>query len=484
MKRRPRVNLCGAAGSAKKRRLADIPAMAPTAAPTSWDAPEYDATDTVDTLHGYSYAGDGDYEYDGDMYAMIWTVCMIVGFFLMIVMWLFSCCSRLQAFRKCCTPFFGHCYGESGDHGLAAVFFVALLVLCCSYFPRGSFLDAAAEVGEAVGDLEKVFKNLDAEVVGLQAQDYSYSYWVDASVCPPPLSDDLGLDDVALTAAQAVVDAEIAALPETPQDMIRSYLAVFSDGVAALGEFGLGDLADKLAEGQLFIEQDLPEYIDIGMFLLTAFFAVIAAFGFIAALTKCQFDDFITVFLGSVILLVMIVFIGFEVSASVAIADYCYAGPGEATVALAEYAEVDEGSLKLATYYTSCEGENPFLPITTNLTEAFGMLNATAQSMKNQGFCDADSMNGLSETAGLTASSVQNVLGAVSCRALNIVFTGLTHDALCGPFLDGVYMCWVIHVTASTLIWAAFIGFPCVKMPMPEQGTVYVQSSDDGVQMK
>ena len=51
-----------------------------------------------------------------------------------------------------------------------------------------------------------------------------------------------------------------------------------------------------------------------------------------------------------------------------------------------------------------------------------------------------------------TADSISKVLGAISCRSLNIVFTGLTHDALCGPFLNGIYMCWVIHVTASTLL--------------------------------
>ena len=112
------------------------------------------------------------------------------------------------------------------------------------------------------------------------------------------------------------------------------------------------------------------------------------------------------------------------------------------------------------------------------------MLNATAQSMKNSEYCDADSMNMLSATAVSTASTILDLLGAVSCRPLNIVFTGLTHDSLCGPFLNGVYMCWVIHMTASWLIWAAFIGFPCVKQPMPEKGTVWTESSDEGVQMK
>jgi hypothetical protein len=231
------------------------------------------------------------------------------------------------------------------------------------------------------------------------------------------------------------------------------------------------------------------------MFLLTALFAIIAVFGFIAAQTKCKFDDFITVFLGSIVLIVMIVFIGFEIAASVAIADFCYAGPGFATDALLKWKKVvlegadadsvdDDPQIKLAQYYTSCEDVNPFEPITANLTAAFGMLNATAQSMKNSEYCDADSMNMLSETAVSTADSINKVLGAISCRSLNIVFTGLTHHALCGPFLNGIYMCWVIHVTASTLLWAAFIGFPCVKMPMPEKGTVYVESSDEGVQMK
>lgn len=313
-------------------------------------------------------------------------------------------------------------------------------------------------------------------------------------MCPPPLTDAIceeldppltgDLCTTAVDTAQDAVDAEIAALPESPQDMIRSYLQVFTDGVAALVAFELGDLADKLGEGKLFIERDLPEYIDIGMFLLTALFGVIAVFGFISANTKCKFDDVITVFLGSLVLCLMIVFIGFEIAASIAIADFCYAGPGDATVELARSAEVDTNSLKLVEYYTGCTGENPFEPITANLTAAFGMLNATAQSMKNSEYCDADSMNMLSATAVSTASTILDLLGAVSCRPLNIVFTGLTHDSLCGPFLNGVYMCWVIHMTASWLIWAAFIGFPCVKQPMPEKGTVWTESSDEGVQMK
>ena len=139
--------------------------MAPTMAPTSWDVPSYDASALVEELHGYSHTEDDDkYYYNGDMYAWVWGLTIMCGSFLMIIMWLFSICSWLPCFRKCCTPFFGHCYGPKGDHGLAGLFLVALLVLCCSYFPRGEFLDAAAEVGEAVGDLENVFKNLDAEV--------------------------------------------------------------------------------------------------------------------------------------------------------------------------------------------------------------------------------------------------------------------------------------------------------------------------------
>ena len=104
--------------------------------------------------------------------------------------------------------------------------------------------------------------------------------------------------------------------------------------------------------------------------------------------------------------------------------------------------------------------------------------------MKNQQFCDGTSMDYLSATSVSTSDSVQSLLDAVSCRALNIVFTGIVHDSMCGPFLWGVYMCWVVHVSASFLIWAAFLGFPCVKEPPVDEGQVYVDSADEGVQMK
>ena len=53
----------------------------------------------------------------------------------------------------------------------------------------------------------------------------------------------------------------------------------------------------------------------------------------------------------------------------------------------------------------------------------------------------------------------------------------------CDNFLWGVYMCWVVHISAGFLIWAAFIGFPCAKEAPVEGGAKTHASSDDGVEM-
>merc|ERR1712146_231803 len=140
-------------------------------------------------------------------------------------------------------------------------------------------------------------------------------------------------------------------------------------------------------------------------------------------------------------------------------------GPEEATYSLAEYAEMDAKSLELVVYYTQCTGDNPFEPAVNNLTVAFDLLNETAVDLKKQQFCDRDSMNGLSATSSETATTVNDMLATFGCRPLNSVFTQLTHETFCGPFLWGVYMLWVVHVSASFLIWAAFMTFPCVKEP-------------------
>merc|ERR1719198_346159 len=63
------------------------------------------------------------------------------------------------------------------------------------------------------------------------------------------------------------------------------------------------------------------------------------------------------------------------------------------------------------------------------------------------------------------------------------------HDTLCDPFIYGLWMCWVMHVSASFLIWVAFVGWPCAKIPplltnkkvAPEAGkTTMKQPGDDG----
>ena len=60
--------------------------MAPTMAPTSWDAPSYDASALVEELHGYSHTEDDEtYNYNGDMYAWVWGLTIMCGSFLMIV---------------------------------------------------------------------------------------------------------------------------------------------------------------------------------------------------------------------------------------------------------------------------------------------------------------------------------------------------------------------------------------------------------------
>merc|ERR1711998_88192 len=105
--------------------------------------------------------------------------------------------------------------------------------------------------------------------------------------------------------------------------------------------------------------------------------------------------------------------------------------------------ELEDTTMKLVRYYTTCDGGtagNPFAATVGNLSDAFSLLNETAVDLKKTQFCDATSMNAISTTAGDTSATLDAILGAVSCRALNAVFVGLVHDSLCGPFLWGVYM--------------------------------------------
>ena len=65
-------------------------------------------------------------------------------------------------------------------------------------------------------------------------------------------------------------------------------------------------------------------------------FGVIAILGVVSSFTTCKYDDCLLVFIGSFTLMLTIVLVGLEIATSVAIADFCYADPAEATLSLAE----------------------------------------------------------------------------------------------------------------------------------------------------
>ena len=175
----------------------------------------------------------------------------------------------------------------------------ATLHLSSGWLGKNEFNDAVTESADELRYLGKSFTTLHGQSLELIDQSSSIATATDSATC------DSG---EANTALQSASDG-LTLASEDVEGMLK----------------GLGDDLNDMAD---FIEDNAPYYVNMGIYVVTGLVWVNVLLGLIAICTSgCKCDDCLTIFVGSLTLIVLMVLAGFEMMIAVTLSDFCYKGP-------------------------------------------------------------------------------------------------------------------------------------------------------------
>jgi len=409
---------------------------------SGFEADDYTPSSEVEQLHGFYHHGSDDFDPGNNDYAVsvggFWIATVIIGVFFILFVWVINICSCFKCFQnnciKCC-PF----SGKRGKVGIVVLLFLSAAVITGSYSGYTKLVDASEGLGGVLSDLADIFENMEERTLELTRQEYEYTDGVTEANC--------------------------------------SEVAGVEDGTAPLGKAAsaMNNLVDGIAEQirskSELMTDTLPENLGMGIMFIVMAYWLLALFGLIAAMTKCTVDDKLLLIFSSIVLLGFIVFLGFELMFAVSIADFCYAGPATAIEKSADSAGLDATNLQLITYYTRCEGTNPFMNGVTNVTDTLDTMNDTlataieannvAISLTGEAVCQTAGLTSIQGTIGDTKASITGLTDLFSCATITPLFTRAMHQYICEDFVAGLGALWVVQIIATVFLWLALAGFPC-----------------------
>lgn len=203
------------------------------------------------------------------------------------------------------------------------LFLVAAVVATAAYAGRNEFNDAVYESADVLRKLGSSYDTLYDDAYALTIQSTT-------------------VDEATATAACNFDDAQ-------------TNLQSASDGLAlATGELEelLNGVGEKLSDAADIMEDNAPQYVDLGLGIITTLVWLNVFLGVIAIMTDhCKCDDCLVLVLGSLTLILLMILTAIEMTLAVAISDFCYKGP-ETAIGLA----LDD---PLLDYYLTCNGTNP-----------------------------------------------------------------------------------------------------------------------------
>lgn len=163
-------------------------------------------------------------------------------------------------------------------------------------------------------------------------------------------------------------------------------------------------------------------------------------------------------FFGSFSMVAMLILVCVEVSLSVALADFCYAGPDSV---LYEYAQdsLDEDSASVIRYYTTCVGDNPVQDLMGNITTALDGMTDTVNEYNSS--CTASGIADLTDFLADSVDSISTMVDLVSCESIQPLYAQIFYVMMCEHMVNGLSILWIVQVSSSLLIWFSFLTIPC-----------------------
>lgn len=211
---------------------------------------------------------------------------------------------------------------------------------------------------------------------------------------------------------------------------------------------GLDDDLDEIA--QLF-EDRIPLYIDYGIGFITALMSLTVTAGLFATLCGTPFRKNLMIVLATIVLLLFCPLISFELTFSLAVADFCH-GLDDTLLEVADKF-APEASLDLINFYVTCEGTNPIKPYANESEIAIDNINDLLDSVDGSNICSSSTVTTLEGAVSSADTALDVVLAKLSCSSLNPLLTRLTHKFVCLDIIDGLYNLWSVQLTCALVLW-------------------------------
>jgi len=388
----------------------------------------------IEELHGTYHHFDEDYsnkqDYLKNVPVFAGTV-IAVGVLLMLILWLYSicfCCSCCCV--KCC---FGCFKGKPKKARCTVIvmFLLSGILATCSWEGRRIFLSAVDKSAEDLDYLAKIFDAFATYSGDIKDDGGTYTQATERANCQ-------GTGAEAITASLNAVAMSVTG--------VGNALVGLTDG-----------LGDKIRKGADAVADETPQYITLGLGLITALVWVNFGMGSFAIMTSCcKFDDCISMILGSATLLLLIVMVSLEYSIATFMSDFCYPGP---TISITETV-----NNKLLNYFMLCLGTSPLASNFDSARQSITDFTTTLKQIEDDPLITCTKPGGLTliETTNteLTAT-ITGFENEAGCPTINPLFTSVLNDILCGDFVRGLYVCFVVHAAAGLMLWLTYMVFPC-----------------------
>lgn len=203
------------------------------------------------------------------------------------------------------------------------------------------------------------------------------------------------------------------------------------------------------------ISSDGSHYVNLYVRLLVGLMLIPTGLGIAAAILSKSDIMAGASCSGICVLAFLSISMGTMISLSVGVADYCMTPTANALDAVKNMAEPQKLQ-NLASYFTSCSGQNPLLGVlatTGNAITAISGLQCGAAAAKTQ----------IDNICTKNSQAVDTMKQNLDCKTIQHLYQSATYDALCKDGIRGVYQLWVIQASTGmvflvTLVFAAFVN--------------------------
>jgi len=290
-----------------------------------------------------------------------------------------------------------------------------------SYWGRENFQEGADIARQIAGDLEDIFSALKSGSDELEGSAGVISLAVNGSSCGSSFA--------------------ASSLWNTSQSL-----------ATAAGETVdlVGGIASKVRQFSNGFERRVPLVIDLGVGFVTGIMSITVFAGFYMTAFGSVFSRQVVLVLSSLVLILFCPIIGFELTASVVISDFCVGLDDSFLIVAEEY--IPSGALDLVEFYTRCNGTNPLeAPLDDSLQASADLAQGVAEFGSN---CSAVAMASIVNETMVVNATVQTLSSNMGCDLVNPLLTRLLHSVVCSDVVVGIYRLWAVQLSIAFSLWA------------------------------